>query len=112
MVCIDFPTVDTFVGTQTTHLEKDVLRLHQSFESRSSFVFRPFPRSYFVVRTLGSGSYCPHLYQRRMLAQLKLPRKSLLPYVRVFHQQDLSKLPSTLEHAKADKGGRGKTRKM
>ena len=51
-----------------------------------------------------------------MLAQLKLPHKSLLPFVRVFHQHDLSTLPSKLEHTKAGKGdverGERKRRKM
>ena len=36
-----------------------------------------------------------------LLATLKVPRKSILPYLRTFHQQDLANLPRTLERAKA-----------
>ena len=39
-----------------------------------------------------------------MVASLKLPRKSLLPFLRTFHQQDLARLPSALERAKAGWG--------
>ena len=39
-----------------------------------------------------------------MLASLKLPRKALTPYVRTFHQHDLTQLPSALERAKAVRG--------
>ena len=36
-----------------------------------------------------------------LLASLKLPKKSILPYVRMFHKQDLATLPRLLERAKA-----------
>ena len=36
-----------------------------------------------------------------MVASLKLPRKSLVPFLRTFHQHDLDRLPRALERAKA-----------
>ena len=36
-----------------------------------------------------------------LLATLKIPKKSILPYLRRFHQHDLANLPRTLERAKA-----------
>ena len=38
------------------------------------------------------------------LASLKLPRKSLVPFLRTFHQRDLAQLPRQLERAKAGLG--------
>ena len=39
-----------------------------------------------------------------MVASLKIPRKSLVPFLRTFHQHDLNLLPRALERAKAGKG--------